>query len=503
MGVQVPPPAPKATWNSMSLSVKKVREQDAIVDFKATLVSTDYAQELNSWFSKRSQTVRIDGFRPGKAPLSVVQSRFGEEANRSVMNTIVDRVLKTIDKEHKLRVAGHPKVTVEKANSQDGFECSVSVECLPTVELKDFSSISCEELVLDISKKEVDEAVDSLFKRYKAHEKEKKAGKLAWGDKLSVSIKEKGTAGAAQDQDIVLSEDTDPTWGPLHKGLHGKSEGEKAEVAIVYPKDFQDKNIAGKSFTYEITVKAIYAAKTFSKLDDTFAKEFECDDLAALHKKMENTLQEDQKRLISLYHKRQILDALNVQYKITLPKSAVDHEFQQIWKKLEDEIAAGKARGEKDDVDRKAAEIEYREIAERRVRLGFVISEIAKEHKISLTNEEIQRVVMKEALNYPQQFKEVVDFYVKNKHALERLIAPAIEDKVVDFVFDKSKKKQTKITTQELPTKLKGVVPGYEDDEPAPKKEEKAKVAEMKDPKESKSEGEKAPAKTATTKKGK
>jgi trigger factor len=197
------------------------------------------------------------------------------------------------------------------------------------------------------------------------------------------------------------------------------------------------------------------------------------------------------------------LDALNVQYKITLPKSAVDHEFQQIWKKLEDEIAAGKARGEKDDVDRKAAETEYREIAERRVRLGFVISEIAKEHKISLTNEEIQRVVMKEALNYPQQFKEVVDFYVKNKHALERLIAPAIEDKVVDFVFDKSKKKQTKITTQELPTKLKGVVPGYEDDEPAPKKEAKAKAAEIKEPKQSKSEGEKAPAKTATTKKGK
>ena len=94
-----------------------------------------------------------------------------------MVNNIVDRVLSTIDKEHKPRVAGQPKVTIEKADSTEGFECSVSVECLPTIELKDFSSISCEELVVDISKKEVDEAVDALFKRYKGHEKEPKKGK--------------------------------------------------------------------------------------------------------------------------------------------------------------------------------------------------------------------------------------------------------------------------------------------------------------------------------------
>ena len=141
----------------MALSVQKVREQDAVIDFKATLVSSDYAQELASWFSKKSQNVRIDGFRPGKAPLAVIQTRYADEANRSVVNNIVDRVLSTIDKEHKPRVAGQPKVTIERADSTEGFECSVSVECLPTIELKDFSSISCEELVVDISKKEVDE----------------------------------------------------------------------------------------------------------------------------------------------------------------------------------------------------------------------------------------------------------------------------------------------------------------------------------------------------------
>jgi len=483
----------------MALSVQKVREKGAVIDFKATLDSKNYTQELDSWFSKKSQMVRLDGFRPGKAPLSVVQSRFADEANRAVLNTIVDKVLKAIDKDHKLKVAGQPKVTVEKADAKDGFECSVSVECLPTIELKDFSSIPCEELVLEISKKEVDDAVDALFKRYKGHEKEQKKEKADWNDKVAVSIKEKGRHNLGQDQDVILSEDMDPIWMPLHKELHGKTAGEKTEVTITYPKNFHEKNIASKSFTYEVDVKSVFAAKLF-KLDDAFAKEFDCEDLASLHNKMQETLKNDQKRLIKMYHKRQILDVLNDQYNVPLPESSVNAEFQQIWKKLQDEVSSAKERGENEDVNLKEIEEEYRAIAERRVKLGFLIAEIAKEHKIALTNEEIQREIVAEAMKYPNQFKEVVDFYIKNPRVLERLIAPAIEDKVVDFVFDKSKKKQTKITINDLPSKLKGVVPGYEDDdEVASKKSGKEEQMEKTD----KVESQKAPAKKATTKKGK
>lgn len=484
------------TWNSMALSVQKVREQDAVIDFKATLVSSDYAQELASWFSKKAQTVNIDGFRRGKAPLSVIQTRYSDEANRAVVNTIVDRVLSTIDKEHKPRVAGQPKVTIEKADTTDGFECSVSVECLPTIELKDFSSIACEELVIDISKKEVDDAVDALFKRYKGHEKDSKKGNAAWGDKVKVLIKEKSKHGIAQEQELTLAEDSDATWLPLHKAIHGKAEGDNAEVTINYPKDFHEKSIASKSFTYEVEVQSVFAGITF-KLDATFAKEFDCEDLDGLHKKMTETLKNDQKHLVNLYHKRQILDALNDQYKLSLPKSAVEFEFQQIWKKLQDEVTAARARGETEDIDLAEVEVEYHQIAERRVKLGMLVSEIAKEHKIALTNEEIQREVVMEAMKYQSQFKEVVDYYVQNPRVMEKLLAPALEDKVVDFIFGKSKKKQTKITVKELPAKLKGIVPGYEDDEPAAEK-----VATNKTSKEGNSDSEKAPAKKASTKEG-
>jgi trigger factor len=212
---------------------------------------------------------------------------------------------------------------------------------------------------------------------------------------------------------------------------------------------------------------------------------------------MTETLKNDQKHLINLYHKRQILDALNDQYKLALPKSSVEFEFQQIWKKLQDEVTAARARGETEDIDMAEVEAEYHLIAERRVKLGMLVSEIAKEHKIALTSEEIQREVVMEAMKYQSQFKEVVDYYVQNPRVMEKLLAPALEDKVVDFVFGKSKKKQTNITVKELPAKLKGIVPGYEDEEPAAKK-----VATNKTSKEGKSENEEAPAKKASSKKG-
>jgi len=482
----------------MTLSVQKVREQDAVIDFKATLASSEYEHELTTWLNKKSQTAKIDGFRPGKAPITVIKKLYADEASRSVTNLLIDRVLKTIGKEHQIRVAGHPNVSIEKADATQGFECNVSVECLPEIELKDFSEISCEELVIDISKKEVDEAVERLFKSYKGHEQEPKKSASEWGDKVSFILNEKSSVHKDQKQDLVLEEKLEhKVWTNLHKGLHGKAAGDKTQIVIEYPDDFEEKSIAGQSFTYDIKIEAVYSPLKFT-LDDTFAKEFGCDTLEALHDKLKTTMENDQNRLISLYHKRQVLDALNEQYNLNLPKSSVESEFKQIWGRLQEEINAAKARGEKEDINLHEVEIEYRQIAARRVKLGLIVSEIASKNTISLSNEDIQKELTREALKYPNQFNEVVDLYIKNPRLLEKLVAPALEDKVVDFVLSKAKKKQTKITTKDMPAKLKGIVPGYEDEDQALEASDKKAT---KTQKESKSDSEKAPAKKASTKK--
>lgn len=475
----------------MSLSVQKVREQDATVDFKATLTPGAYELELNDWFSKKSKNLRVDGFRPGKVPLTIVKSKYLSDATNSIINTLVDKAIKEIGKEHKIRIAGQPKITIEKADSTAGFECMLVVECLPTIELQDFSKITCEELVVEVSNSDVDDYMKNLLEKHQGFEKEPKKGKAELGDKVKVVVKESAQATNVNSQELVLAKDVeDVALQKILKSIAGRSAGDEFEVELPNTKDVKEVKIF-------IVLELVYSPKKF-KLDDEFAKEFDCENLDALRKKVHEVNKNDQNKLVSLFHKRQILDGLNSKYNFALPKSAVDFEFGQIWQRLQDEIANSKKRGEyEDDVNLGEVEAEYRSIAERRVKLGLLVSEIAKVHKIELTNEDLQKAIVAEAMKQPEHAKAIYEYYAKNSDALQSLSAPIIEDKVVDFVFAKATKKQTKITSKELPSKLKGVLPGYEGEDNS-----KPGKASKKSSKESGSEGETAPAKKATKTKG-
>ena len=281
----------------------------------------------------------------------------------------------------------------------------------------------------------------------------------------------------------------DETLKIMLKAIVGHSASDQFEVLIKNPQN-------GKELKLHIALEEVYSTKTF-KLDDEFAKEFGANSLDELRTKVTEVNQNDHKKLVTLYHKRQILDDLHNQYSFALPKSAVNYEFEQIWQRLQNEIEASKQRGDVDeDINLEEVKIEYQSIAERRVKLGLLVSEIAKVHKIELTNDDLQKAIIAEAMKQPEYAKEIFDYYSKNKDALQSLSAPIIEDKVVDFVFDKAKKKQTKITAKELPSKLKGVLPGYDDSSDSVKK------ASKKSSKESNSEDKPAPAKKATKTKG-
>lgn len=480
MGVQVPPPAPICMDKTVAISVKKISEKDSNIDFEVSLKSSDFEKELANWYAEKSKTVRIDGFRPGKTPLTVVKSRYADDAQRSVLNSLVGQALRLIAKDHKVKAASQPKVTVEKASEADGFECKISYECLPEIVLKDFKNIKCEELVLEVGDKEVEDSINNLLERHKSHSKDAKQGSAEWNDKVIFVIKEKGTTQTPEKQEIVLDSEETGHFAKLANALHSKSSGDNTDVEIKFPKDYYDRSLANKSVTYSVQIQSIHSPVKF-QLNDDFAKEFECDNLEALRKKMSDILQGDSNQLLNLYHKRQVLDALDKEYDLSLPQSVVDKEFKLIWNRLQTEINEAKARGESsEDMDLKSTEKEYKSIAARRVKLGLIISEIAQKHSIQLTKEEIQQAVIREALKYNNHAKEVVDFYSKNTAALEQLTAPLLEDKVANFAFSQATKKQEKIKTEDLQKKLKGVVPGYDDEEENQTAEKKEKPAPKK-----------------------
>jgi trigger factor len=253
----------------------------------------------------------------------------------------------------------------------------------------------------------------------------------------------------------------------MEEGLLGLKAGEDKSFDSEVSKNFQDAVISGKKVQVHALVK-----KTLSpvqhKLDDAFAKEFGYDSFDALKEAMKTNVTRNYESVARLYLKRHMLDALEGMYSFDLPKSMVENEFKTIWTHLQSEIEDAKSKGEFDESDSKPEEelrTEYMGIAERRVKLGLVISEISRAEKIQLSQDELRNALYREATKYPGQERQVMDHFKNHPHSIERIAAPILEDKVVDHIATKAKITETQVNVQDLKKKVKGVVPSFFDNE--------------------------------------
>ena len=230
---------------------------------------------------------------------------------------------------------------------------------------------------------------------------------------------------------------------------------------------FNDKNLAGKNVQVTLRVKQILAPQTFA-LDDTFAKEFGHESFELLREKMKENLEKNYNNIAQLHLKRHLLDAMEQAYTFDLPASMVDSEFKVIWQHLQNEIQDVRENGDEYDAEGKSEDelkAEYTKIAERRVRLGLVISQISQKEKIQISQDDLRSAMMREAMRYPGQEVEVMDYYRKHPHLIDRIVAPILEDKVVDFILTKINLKDVTVTVPELKEKARGIVPFIEEDE--------------------------------------
>ena len=197
----------------------------------------------------------------------------------------------------------------------------------------------------------------------------------------------------------------------------------------------------GKKAQIKVEVTKIEEPITF-KLDDTFAKELGLETFDDLRKSTRDSIEHEGKKVAHLYAKRNLLDALDSQYDFDLPPTMVEKEFESIWGQLQRELTEARANGELDEEDEKKSEedlkSDYESIAKRRVRLGLLISRLADINKIKLSDGEVRMAIFQEVMRYPSQSDEVIKYYANNKQALQNLVAPLLEDKVVDFILDQS-----------------------------------------------------------------
>ena len=231
--------------------------------------------------------------------------------------------------------------------------------------------------------------------------------------------------------------------------MDGMAPGDSRDIDVVFPGDYGSAELAGKHARFTIDAKAL-KTRTARAVDDELAKTVGMADLAALKDAIRSSLQREYDGLARLKLKRALLDSLAEKASFPVPESMVEAEFTQIWQRVEADLKAGRLDEDDKGKDEETLKAEYRTIAERRIRLGLMLSEIGRANNVQVGQDEMQRAVYQEASRYPGQEQQVLEFFRKNPQAAENLRAPLFEEKVVDFMIELAKVTDRQVTAEEL-----------------------------------------------------
>lgn len=452
------------------MQFQRTSQDGLMISFSVTIASKDLQVKKNDYIASRARKVRLDGFRPGKVPQNILEQHLGGDALNHALRTSVDEAIKKVATDNNLRYVNEPHIDLKEFEEGKDVVFSLSFETLPIIEIKDFKSLpTLETLDVDIDPKEVQESLEGLHKQHQSFKPEE--GRSAQkGDRVACTLSLRMNGKPVKKYEklsltIAVGENNLPFSDVEEKVLNMKS-GESKEFDSVISKDFGDKILAGKTVSVRVSVKDVLAPQSF-QLDDAFAKEFGEESLDALKNKLQERLKAEYAQVARLYTKRHLLDALEKEYTFDLPKSMVTSEFETIWSQLQREIELAKEKGETIDNEGKSDDdvrAEYERIASRRVQLGLLISHIAGQQKIQLSQEELRQAIFQEAMRYPGQERRVMEYYRTHPKMIDRLAAPIMEDKVVDYILSQMTVSSVKISTKDFKEKVRGVVPTSFDD---------------------------------------
>ena len=434
-------------------------------EFKISVSASDLDAKAEAKLVDLKDKVRINGFRPGKVPVGHLKKVYG----RSVMAETIDQAIRDTNtqlfSERGFRLATEPKITMpteqaeveEILSGKSDLTYTVAIEVVPAIALADFKSFEVEKPVAEVTESDVDDAIKRIADSNRGYAAKADGAKAESGDRVTINFKgsingELFEGGTGEGIQVVIGSNT---FIPgFEEQLIGIGANETRTLKVSFPKNYMNDKLAGQPAEFETTATLIEAPQDVA-IDDEFAKTLGLESLDKLKEAARERLAAEFAGATRQRVKRALLDRLDEVHRFEAPPSLVDEEFNLMWNSVKAEMdSAGKTFADENTTE-DAAKEEYRKIADRRVRLGLVLSEIGEKNKISVTDDEVGRAVIERARQMPGREKEVWDYYRSNPNALAQLRAPIYEDKVVDFILELAKVTEKKVSREDL----------YKDDE--------------------------------------
>lgn len=434
------------------MQVTEISTEGLKREFKVVVAATDIESQMNTRLEELGRTMALPGFRPGKVPMPVLKKRFGQ----SVLGEVIERAVNDSSSQamgdRGLRPAVQPKIEITSFAEGGDLEYKMAVELLPDIKPMNFGELALERLKAEASDSEITTALERIAEHNRQTEKVTEDRPTQKGDVVVIDFTGKVDGqefpgGAAKDYRLELG--GNEMIPGFEDQLVGHKVGSTVDVKVTFPKEYGATNLAGKDAVFTVPVKEIHR-KLPAVVDDAYAKTMGFDDIASLRKSVGEQMNRDFSRRARSRLKRQLLDKLAANHDFAVPQGMVDIEFEQIWKSIEE----ARKRGDNDPTISGKSEdelrTEFRGIAERRVRLGLLLSEVGRLNNIEVSQEEVNRALIEEARRYPGQERKVVDFYRNHPEALAQLRAPLFEDKVIDFIVEMAKVSDKPIASADL-----------------------------------------------------
>lgn len=408
-------------------------------EFKVTVGAEDIEKRVEHRLRELGRQVRLPGFRPGKVPLTVLRKRYGSSVMGEVLERVVNDGSSEALREHKLRPALQPKVEIVSFNEGKDLEYKLAVEVLPEFVPMDFAELKLERLRPDVADEEIERALERIARQQRKDEAVDRPAEK--GDIVIVDFSG-AIDGAAFPGGSATGHRLELGSGGFVPGFEdqvaGAKAGEHRDVKVTFPADYGASDLAGKEAVFAVDVKEVRRPLP-QPIDDSLAEAVGLESLAALREAVRSQIERDYAGVAQQRLKRQLLDRLAERHVFPVPQGMVDIEFDVIWKQFEAERQRAKEAGLPDPDEGKGEEQikgEYRAIAERRVRLGLLLSEVGRNNNISVTQDEINRALGDEVRRFPGQERQVIEFYRKQPGALDNLRAPIFENKVIDYILE-------------------------------------------------------------------
>ena len=428
--------------------------------FKVTVDASELERDFSARLGELSGSVRIKGFRPGKVPVQHLRKVYGKSVMAEVLQKKVDDTTKKALADRQLKPAYTPEVELPKDEAEiqkvmDGkgdLSFTVSFEVIPPIEIKDFSGLEVERLVVDVTNDHVQEALKRIAAQQKEFEDKGPDAPAETGDRAMLSfvgrIDGEAFEGGSAD-DVPLELGSGQFLPGFEDQLLGAKAGDEVTVKVTFPTEYAVPHLAGKPAEFEVKVKSVGRPKE-PTIDDAFAQKLGLENRAALEDTVRGRIAGEFGQMTALRLKRDLLDQLDALYDFPLPKRLVDSEFEQIWRALGSEMKREGKTFADEGTTEEAAREEYTSIANRRVRLGLLLGTVGEQAGITVSDDEMQRALIDRARQFPGQEKKVIDYYRKSTNALLELRGPVFEQKVVDLIVSKAKVAEKKVTREEL-----------------------------------------------------